>query len=129
MAWHWSWERHGAPQLEGRFEKLAKRPMGSFDWAAWAAVKSIFQAVQRTGSTDFAAVRDYLRGDQFELDVFKGAVGSFRPWDNQLRQPLLLATDTWVVERAPVEGFLHHKNNLDTLGVDQNESRCRLQQP
>jgi ABC transporter substrate binding protein (PQQ-dependent alcohol dehydrogenase system) len=87
---------------------------------------AIFTAVQRTGSVDFAAMRDYLRGPDFELDVFKGAVASFRPWDNQLRQPVLLATDTWVVARAPIDGFLHRDNNLDTLGIDRPESKCRL---
>lgn len=126
VAWHWSWERYGAPQLESRFEKIAERSMGGYDWAAWAAVKAIFTAVQRTGSVDFAAMRDYLRGPDFELDVFKGAVASFRPWDNQLRQPVLLATDTWVVARAPIDGFLHRDNNLDTLGIDRPESKCRL---
>jgi ABC transporter substrate binding protein (PQQ-dependent alcohol dehydrogenase system) len=126
VAWHWSWERHGAPQLEGRFEKAAKRHMGSHDWAAWAAVKAIFAAVQRTGSAEFADTRAYLRGAEFELDVFKGAVASFRPWDNQLRQPILLATDTWVVARAPIDGFLHRDNNLDTLGIDRPESKCRF---
>ena len=24
--WHWAWERHGAPQLEGRFRKKARAP-------------------------------------------------------------------------------------------------------
>ena len=44
-AWHWAWPRHGAPQLTGRFEKQAKRHMGSADWAAWIAVKAVVEAV------------------------------------------------------------------------------------
>ncbi|MDD9984261.1 MAG: ABC transporter substrate-binding protein, partial [Gammaproteobacteria bacterium] len=59
-AWHWAWERHGAPQLEKRFQKKAKRPMRDFDWAAWMAVKAVVEAVLRTEGGDFAAVRDYL---------------------------------------------------------------------
>ena len=124
--WHWAWERHGAPQLENRFEKKAKRPMRDVDWAAWMSVKAVVEAVLRTGGTDFAAVRDYLLGDEIVLDGFKGNRLSFRPWNRQLRQPLLLITHNWVVERAPLRGFLHQTNNLDTLGFDERDTRCEL---
>ena len=125
-AWHWAWERHGAPQLEKRFQKKAKRPMRDFDWAAWMAVKAVVEAVLRTEGGDFAAVRDYLLGDEIVLDGFKGNRLNFRPWNRQLRQPLLLVTHNWVVDRAPLRGFLHQTNNLDTLGFDERDSRCEL---
>ena len=125
-AWHWAWERHGAPQLEKRFRKKAKRPMRDFDWAAWMAVKAVVEAVLRTEGGDFAAVRDYLVGDEIVLDGFKGNRVNFRPWNRQMRQPLLLVTHNWVVERAPLKGFLHQTNNLDTLGFDERDSRCEL---
>jgi ABC transporter substrate binding protein (PQQ-dependent alcohol dehydrogenase system) len=125
LAWHPLWERHGAPQLNLRFQRLAGRPMGSVDWAAWVAVKAVVEAALRTRATDFATLRDFLRGDQLTVDGFKGTPSSFRPWDGQLRQPLLLATANAVVERAPVEGFLHASNNLDTLGYDKPETLCR----
>jgi len=125
-AWHWSWERHGAPQLEKRFQKSAKRPMRDFDWAAWMAVKAVVEAVLRTEGGDFAAVRDYLVGPEIVLDGFKGNRVNFRPWNRQMRQPLLLVTHNWVVERAPLRGFLHQTNNLDTLGFDERDSRCEL---
>jgi len=125
-AWHWSWERHGAPQLNGRFEKQAGRSMAAADWAAWMAVKGVFEALQRTGSTDFRKVSAYLRSQEITLDGFKGNRLSFRPWDNQLRQPLLLATHNTVVERAPLDGFLHQTNKLDTLGFDAPDSQCRM---
>ena len=47
-------------------------------------------------------------------------------WNNQLRQPVLLVTDNWVVARAPLEGFEHRLNDLDTLGLDKPESKCRF---
>ncbi len=125
-AWHWAWERHGAPQLEKRFEKKAKRPMKSIDWAAWMAVKGIATAVQRTESRNFATLRTYLRSPDLILDGFKGNRLNFRPWDNQLRQPLLLITHNWVVDRAPLKGFLHQTNNMDTLGFDEREKRCNF---
>jgi len=123
-AWHWAWERHGAPQLEGRFEKRQRRPMRGEDWAAWMAVKAVVEAVVRSGSTDFATVSAALRGDDIILDGFKGHRLNFRPWNGQLRQPVLLVTHNWVVDRAPIKGFLHRRNNLDTLGFDEGDSQC-----
>ena len=125
-AWHWAWERHGAPQLENRFQDRAKRPMRDIDWAAWMAVKAVAEAVQRTESKDFAVLRDYLRGPDLVLDGFKGNRLNFRPWNNQLRQPILLVTHKWVVERAPLKGFLHQTNHMDTLGFNENDSGCRF---
>ena len=64
--------------------------------------------------------------DQLTLDTVKGTPGSFRPWDHQLRAPILLSTADAVIERAPLPGFLHQTNVLDTLGVDAPETACRL---
>lgn len=124
--WHWSWERYGAPQLVKRFEKMHKRPMANTDWAAWMAVKAIAGAVQATKSTEFASLKKHLTSADNLLDTFKGNASNFRPWNNQLRQPLLLTTHNWVVDRAPLKGFLHQKNNLDTLGIDKRNSKCRF---
>lgn len=124
-AWHWAWERHGAPQLSGRLEKQAGRRMASMDWAAWVAVKAVVESVVRTNNADFATVVAYLGGDEITIDGFKGNRLDFRPWDRQLRQPILLATHNRVVERAPIAGFLHQTNNMDTLGFDQRDSRCK----
>jgi ABC transporter substrate binding protein (PQQ-dependent alcohol dehydrogenase system) len=126
--WHWAWERHGAPQLNKRHMREAERPMTGYDWAAWMAVKAVVEAVLRTGTTDFASLSAYIRGEEIVLDGFKGYPLSFRPWNNQLRQPVFLTTPNWVVDRAPLEGFLHEKNNLDTLGFDERETQCELGQ-
>ncbi len=127
-AWHWAWERHGAPQLNQRFENRAKRRMTGTDWAAWAAVKAIIEAAVRTNSADFKTLRAYLRGDQLTLDAYKGNPVSFRPWDNQLRQPILLRSHNAVIARAPLKGFLHPSKNMDTLGYDRGDRKCRLDQ-
>jgi len=123
-AWHWGWERHGAPQLNSRFRKHAKRDMTATDWAAWVAVKSVVEAAVRTESSDFATVAAYLRGETIVIDGFKGNPLSYRPWNGQLRQPILLGTHNWIAARAPIEGFLHPTHKLDTLGFDARESRC-----
>ncbi|MBE9558975.1 MAG: ABC transporter substrate-binding protein, partial [Proteobacteria bacterium] len=125
-AWHWAWERHGAPQLNQRFDKQAGREMKDADWAAWAAYKVIVEAVVRTGGTDFDAVTAYLKGEALRFDAYKGNPASFRPWNNQLRQPILLHTYNAVAARAPLDGFLHRRDVLDTLGIDEPESKCLL---
>lgn len=126
VAWHWAWDRQGAPQVNDRFEDYAQHHMGDWDWAAFVAVKGIVQSVLRSKSTEFGAVRDYLLSDRMNLDGTKGNPMSVRSWDHQLRQPLLLAATNTVVDRAPVEGFLHETNELDSIGVDQPESTCRF---
>jgi ABC transporter substrate binding protein (PQQ-dependent alcohol dehydrogenase system) len=122
--WHWQYTRHGAPQLNDRFIREAGRLMTGYDWAAWMGVKVIAEAVLRTQSSELEALRDYILGDELVLDGFKGYRLDFRPWDHQLRQPIFLTSLDWVVARAPLEGFLHETNNLDTLGLDEYETQC-----
>ena len=126
-AWSWSWDRDAAVQLQHRYEKLSSpRRMNGADWAAWEAVKAITQAVVRTQSTGFDAVKAFLLSDKLNLDTVKGNPGSFRVWDHQLRAPVLLATADAVIERAPLPQFLHQTNVLDTLGTDAPETACRF---
>ncbi|MAL99831.1 MAG: amino acid ABC transporter substrate-binding protein [Alteromonadaceae bacterium] len=126
-AWHWSWYRHGAPQLQHRFEALAPpRRMNSETWAAWAAIKAVSQAALRAERKTFPAMSQFMLGHDFNLDVAKGNPSSFRTWNQQLRQPILLATPNAVIARAPLEEFLHEKSRLDTLGEDRLESQCDL---
>ena len=40
--------------------------------------------------------------------------------------PIMLATPLAVIATAPVDGFLHQTNTLDTLGDDAPETPCRL---
>ena len=125
VAWHWTWEHNGAPQVNARFQKLTGRRMEGADWAAWMAVKMVVQAVLRTRSADFKTQRDFILGDAV-FDGDKGLAMSVRPWDHQLRQAILLATPYYVTASAPVEGFFHQTNVLDTLGDDQPQSPCHL---
>ncbi|MCP5073210.1 MAG: amino acid ABC transporter substrate-binding protein [Rhodobacteraceae bacterium] len=125
-AWHWTWERYGAPQLNQRFARRNKRQMNGRDWAAWAAVRSVVEAVARTKKSDAAAIASFLRDQDFVLDAYKGTPASFRKWNNQLRQPILLHTHDAVINSAPLGGFLHETNTLDTLGDDRSDANCVL---
>ena len=126
-AWHWTWERHGAPQLNQRFRRIANHyNMSSEDWAAWASIKSIITIIRKIKSTNIKEIKTAFSKDGIAIDTYKGTPSNFRFWDNQLRQAILLHTHNAVIERAPVDGFLHALNNLDTLGHDKGETQCKL---
>jgi ABC transporter substrate binding protein (PQQ-dependent alcohol dehydrogenase system) len=124
-AWSAVSEQWGATQLQARFEKLAGRRMNAVDYAAWAAVRAVGEAAIRTRSTDASVIVAYLRGRDFILSGFKGQGQSFRPWDGQMRQPILIAGPRLLVSVSPQAGYLHQGSELDTLGTDREESRCR----
>ncbi len=124
LTWHWTLERYGAPQLNRRFIRRIKRRMSSLDWASWAAVRSIVEAVRQTKSTNVKIIRHRLSDEAFQLDLYKGVPGSYRTWSRQLRQPIPLASHNAVITLAPIAGFEHRFNILDTLGFDAKEMRC-----
>ena len=123
-AWSDRVEAYGAAQLQLRFKRLADRPMGAVDYAAWAAVRAVGEAVTRTGSNDAGEIRAYILSDAFELAAFKGAAITFRDWNGQMRQPMPVATKTALVAMTPMPGFLHEVSTLDTLGRDRPETAC-----
>ena len=126
-AWARPHEQWGATQLQERFLRQAKRWMTDRDYTAWMAVRAIGEAATRSKSADPGAISTFLRSDQFELAGYKGARLSFRSWDGQLRQPILLADARSLVSVSPPPGrFLHQFSELDTLGIDKPETKCRL---
>jgi ABC transporter substrate binding protein (PQQ-dependent alcohol dehydrogenase system) len=125
-AWARPHEQWGATQLQDRFLHQAKRWMTDRDYAAWMAVRAIGEAATRSKSADPAAIIAFMRSDRFELAAYKGARLSFRSWDGQLRQPVLLADARSLVSVSPQPGFLHQFSELDTLGVDKPETKCRM---
>lgn len=125
QAWSPFYERHGAPQLTRRFLRRAGRPMGSYDWASWMAARSAAEVASAFNKATIAQQLQALRQGAVALDGYKGQRLSFRGWDGQLRQPLLLAHGNGLADIAPLEGFLHPRSTLDTLGYDAPESGCR----
>ena len=125
-AWHPAHEQWGAVQLQNRFRERAGRWMKPRDYAAWLAARAIGEAATRTQSIDFGQIRQFLLSENLALAGFKGRPLSFRRWNGQLRQPILLTGPRAVVAVAPLEGFLHPVNELDTLAYDECESNCHL---
>lgn len=121
---HASHEAWGATQFQRRFEKLTGRYLLPEDYNAWLALRVIGEAVTRTGSADPAVLKTYMLGDKFELAAFKGQKVTFRPWNGQLRQPVLLTDSKITVSVSPQDGYLHQRSPLDTLGLDAPETAC-----
>jgi ABC transporter substrate binding protein (PQQ-dependent alcohol dehydrogenase system) len=125
-AWARPFEQWGGTQLQSRFLKQAGRWMTDRDYGAWMAVRAIGEAAAHGNSTDPKDIGSFMRSADFELAAFKGARLSFRAWDGQLRQPVLLADARSLVSVSPQPGFLHQFSELDTLGVDQPETSCHM---
>ncbi len=120
-AWHPYYERNGAPQLNRRFERLAGFPMTDEAWGAWVAVRAVADA--SASSSEEPLPRRLMR-QGMTLELYKAFPGSFRAWDRSLRQAVLLGTHNAVIDLAPIEGFLHETNVLDTLGLLPSQTPC-----
>ena len=123
LAWHAQFERYGAPQVSRRFSRAAKRPMTDRDWAAWIAGKTLLALASANPKGTPATWAQALA--KTSVDGSKGLNLSFRAWDGQLRQPLLLTDGQGVIAQAPIEGLLHPTDVLDTLGADAPEKLCK----
>ena len=125
-AWHRTHERWGAVQMQNRFYEQAGRWMADIDYSAWLAVRSIGEAVTRAKDPDVKTIKNFLLSEEFSAAGFKGTKLTFRKWNHQLRQPVLLATPRSIVSVMPHKEFLHPRTYLDTLGYDKPESNCQL---
>lgn len=121
---HAAHEAWGATQFQRRFEALAGRYVQEADYEVWLSLRVIGEAVIRTNSNDPIVLRDYALSDAFELAAFKGRKVNFRDWNGQMRQPIILTDSKLTVSVSPQDGYLHQRSTLDTLGLDQPESKC-----
>ena len=125
-SWDASHDQWGAVQMQDRFVKRFARRMTARDMQAWSAARMIGESTSRTRSSDPKIMLDFLKGPDFALAAFKGQRLTLRDWNLQLRQPILLSDGRMIVSVSPQEGFLHQVSELDTLGIDRPESKCRL---
>jgi ABC transporter substrate binding protein (PQQ-dependent alcohol dehydrogenase system) len=124
-SWDSSHDQWGANQLQNRFVQLFHRRMTARDMQAWMAARMIGEAASH-GAVDAKATLDFLKSPGFALAAFKGQKLTLRDWNLQLRQPILLSDGRVTVSASPQPGFLHQFSELDTLGVDRPETKCRL---
>jgi ABC transporter substrate binding protein (PQQ-dependent alcohol dehydrogenase system) len=125
-SWDAAHDQWGAVQMQNRFLKLNSRRMTALDMQAWTATRMIGEAASRTNSGDAKTLLNFLKSPDFSIAAFKGQRLTLRDWNWQLRQPILLVDGRMVVSVSPQEGFLHQVSELDTLGVDRPETKCKL---
>ena len=123
-SWHRSHEQWGATQIQRRFEKIASRTMTRQDYHSWLAMRTLGEAITVTNSADPAVLREHILSDKFKLAGFKGKALTFRTYNGQLRQPVLIVSPRMLITVSPQQGFLHQLTELDTLGIDEPESAC-----
>jgi ABC transporter substrate binding protein (PQQ-dependent alcohol dehydrogenase system) len=124
--WDAAFDQWGAVQLQNRFVKAAHRAMTPLDMQAWTAARLVGEAAARTGSNDRDRLFAFIKSPEFSVAAFKGQKLTLRDWNLQLRQPILLFDGRNTVSASPQEGFLHEFSELDTLGLDRPETKCRL---
>ncbi len=125
-AWFWAFSQWGATQLNARFVRKTQRKMTSSDWAGWMATSIIAQGATRGKAVDAGTMKKYLRKKNTSFHGYKGPSLSFRHWNQQLRQNILLTTPHARVSVSPQKGFMHPLSKMDTLGFDQAETQCKL---
>ncbi len=121
---HAAHEAWGGTQFQTRFDKLAGRYVQPEDYNVWLALRVVGEAVTRADTADPDGLREYALSDAFQLAAFKGQPVTFRDWNGQMRQPILLYDGHITVSVSPQEGFLHQFSPLDTMGLDRPESAC-----
>ncbi|WP_108683408.1 ABC transporter substrate-binding protein [Methyloceanibacter sp. wino2] len=127
--WSRGHEKWGATQANNNFEKANDRLMLPIDHMAYVATRTIGEAVTRKPKNDFETVSAFIHGPDLQLAPFKGIKQQFRPWDGQFRQPILIATEKVPVSVSPQKGFPHASHpeiEVDTLGIDEPESKCKM---
>jgi ABC transporter substrate binding protein (PQQ-dependent alcohol dehydrogenase system) len=126
VSWDPTSDSWGGTQLQDRFVRVAHRRMKPLDMQAWTACRMIGESASRTSSADPAKIMQDMKSPDFGAAAYKGQKLSLRNWDWQLRQPILLSDGRTVVSISPQPGFLHQVTELDTLGFDRPETKCKL---
>ncbi|WP_264047272.1 ABC transporter substrate-binding protein [Methylobacterium flocculans] len=124
--WHPTLETWGAAQAQNRFRRQSGRLMRPLDYQAWAAVRSVGEAATQKRTADPGVLAPFFADPAFSLPAYKGVSLTYRPWDHQLRQPVIVVQPKAMVSVAPEQGFTHQRTPLDTLGIDLPETACKF---
>ncbi len=135
-AWEATIDAYGAREYNAFYPTRWGEPNEPAAWAAYHAVRVLFEAAFFGGSAVPAAVMAYMTAPSSVFDLHKGIAVSFRSWDRQMRQSLFLIK---ISETATTEfnlGLLVGElpaiympgtdpiERLDQLGDLENRTRC-----
>ena len=114
QAWHYSFVKFAARDLNKRFKKNFQVKMNDHSWAGWAAVKMTSDTVARTQITSPDDMLKYLK-NELSFDGQKGSDMNFRV-TGQLRQLIILVENDKIITEAPIRGIAKPPS-LDSLGI------------
>lgn len=127
VAWDGALFRFGADTLNDRFRKRFGHAMTSASWAAWFAVKALWESTLRMKSAEPRKLADYLTRDTTQFDGHKGRPLSFRSWDHQLRQFLYARVGGKLVDvPASATPETTSRDFLDKLGTTASATTCHF---
>ena len=90
-AWEATIDAYGAREYNARHRlRWDGEPQDAAAWAAFHAVKILYEAALFGQSTDGDDLRSYMVNQTSVFDLHKGIAVTFRPWDQQMRQSLFL---------------------------------------
>lgn len=117
--WHAGLTRYGAGQLNERFRRRFGEPPGPDEWAAWMAVKVLWESALRTGSTDSRELAAFLVDQNATFDGHKGQPLRFDPRYHQLQQPLFTQSSEEAAPEARASGAAAASELPGFRGADQ----------
>ena len=115
-AWHESFVKFSARQLNDRWKGKHGYPMSDKAWAMWAGVKIVTDSIANNPEASPSELTKYLR-EEMEFDSYKGVYSTFRS-TGQLGQTLLVVVDGKLAGEAPVRGVAATDDH-DSLGLQE----------
>ena len=127
----------GGPQLSQRFFRRWHIPMDGPAWTNWLGIKILWEAFQHFGGGDGPSLARYLDSAGALFEGYQGIGLTFRPWDGQLRHPLMASRLTAYsddeMSLAQMVGQFPNvlapgrtpADVLDQLGDSARSTRCR----
>ena len=137
--WFYGFRKYSGRELNKRLAERLGHPAESHAWASYTAMKAVWEAVLKGGRSDATGLVSFFEQGR-GVDAHKGVPLTFRPWDHQLRQPLMVLRSKvpppgkprWdifdEVDEVPLRGTPGESRAavLDTLGLSATESQCKF---
>lgn len=137
--WSYEFRKYSGRELNKRLAARLGHPAASHAWASYTAMKAVWEAVLKSGGIDTASLVSFFEKGR-GVDAHKGQPLTFRPWDHQLRQPLMIVQSKvppkdakrWdifkLLGEVPLRGTPGKSRAavLDTLGLSAAESKCHF---
>lgn len=119
VLWDPTLVRYGAAQLNQRFVRRFGEPADAAAWAAWMALKLLFESANARDVPPRATLAARLRHENAEFDGHKGDALRFATGTQQLRQPLFAPAT------APNAGAIRADHVVETVTDDERAALRR----